>query len=273
MIRRVRALALHSLKGGVGKTTAALNLAWLAANQGLRTLLWDLDPQGAASMYLSVKTGVAGGAEHVLRGKDLELAVKRTPYDRLDVLPADLSLRLLEVELDNVKKPRKRLARIIESLAPRYDLAVLDAPPGLGLLSEAIFQAIDLLLVPIIPSPLGIYVYERMTTYLVRENYDLRYVPAFFSMVDRRRRVHRDIVDTYAGKTASYLASTVPYSAEVEKMGLHRAPLGAFSTQAPVTGAFESLWTETSSIFGSGLLPRLAPVAEATVAVPAMVSV
>jgi cellulose biosynthesis protein BcsQ len=259
----VKAFALHSLKGGVGKTTAAVNLAWLAAQEGLRTMLWDLDPQGAASMYLSVKTGVAGGAEHVLRGKDLELAVRRTPYARLDVLPADLSFRLLDVELDNVKKPRKRIARIIESLAPRYDLVVLDAPPGLGLLSEAIFQAIDLLLVPIIPSPLGIYVYERMTAYLLRESYDLRYVPAFFSMVDRRRRVHRDIVEAYAGKTASYLASTVPYSAEVEKMGLHRAPLGAFSTQTPVTSAFESLWQETRSIFETGL-PLRPPVAVVT---------
>lgn len=246
----MRALALHSLKGGVGKTTTAVNLAFLAAKEGLRTLIWDVDPQGAASLYLGVGTGVSGGAERVLRGKDLEISVKRSAFENLWILPADLSFRLVEVELDSLRKPKKRIARVLEGLAGSYDLMVLDAPPGLGLLSEAILRACDLLLVPIIPSPLGVYVYERMNGHLAREGYSPERQRAFFSMVDRRRKSHSGIVETYAGKAPGFLSSTIPAAAEIERMGLHRSPLGAYSKDLAVTGAFAALWEEARAHLG-----------------------
>jgi cellulose biosynthesis protein BcsQ len=267
----VRSLALHNLKGGVGKTTAAVNLAFLSSKCGLRTMLWDLDPQGASSMYLNVGPGLPGGAEKMLRGDELAQAIKRTSYARLDVLPADLSLRLLDIELDHVKKPKKRIARIMEELGARYDVMILDAPPGLGLLSEAILRAVDLLLVPVIPSPLGIYVYERMSAHLRQEGYDLRRVPAFFSMVDRRRRGHREIVETYAGRREPYLSCTIPYAAEIEKMGVHRAPLGVGPKETAASRAYAALWGETSARLGFRpvVRPAAPPPEQAQLAQPA----
>ncbi len=90
-------LATYNIKGGVGKTAAAVNLAYLAARDGHRTLLWDLDPQGAASYLLRVRPRVKGGGKALIRGKtSLEEAVKPTEFDRLDLVPADFTYRNLD---------------------------------------------------------------------------------------------------------------------------------------------------------------------------------
>lgn len=240
----MRSLALHNLKGGVGKTTTAVNLAWLAAQRGYRTLLWDLDAQGATSLYVRVRTGVEGGARKMLKAKDLQRAVVTTPFERLHVLPADFSLREVDLELARAGKVKKRVARVLSELAPRYDLVVLDAPPGHGLLAESVFSAVDLLLVPLIPSPLSLHAFKRMRHYSLRQGYaSVQHAAPFFNMVDRRRKVHREFVESYMGNDA-FLKTVVPYSADVERMGVHRAPLGTFAARRASGKAFESLWDE-----------------------------
>ena len=107
-------VASYSIKGGVGKTTTAVNLSWVAANQGLRVLLWDLDPQGAASYCLRVEAKVRGGAKAVLR-RDGEAAsqIKASDHEGLDLLPADFSYRRMDTLLDDMKRPRKRLREVL----------------------------------------------------------------------------------------------------------------------------------------------------------------
>ena len=102
----MQVVATYGIKGGVGKTSASVNLAALAAREGRRTLLWDLDPQGAAGYLLRVKPKVKGGSIGLLTGRrDLDDAVKATSVDGLDLLPADVTIRAADTALEEAKKP------------------------------------------------------------------------------------------------------------------------------------------------------------------------
>jgi chromosome partitioning protein len=86
----VKILATYNIKGGVGKTATAVNLGFLAARDGYRVLLWDLDPQGAASFLFRIKPRVKGGGQALIHGKrPVDGAIKGTDFDNLDLLPAD----------------------------------------------------------------------------------------------------------------------------------------------------------------------------------------
>ena len=122
-------IAVYNLKGGVGKTAAAVNLAAIAASEGENTLLWDLDPQGSTSFYYRVKPKFKGGAKTLVgKGSEILAAVKETEYENLDLIPADLSIRNMDFHLDEGKNSKKKLAeklpigswQIIETQKPDY---------------------------------------------------------------------------------------------------------------------------------------------------------
>lgn len=97
--------AVYSIKGGVGKTASAINLAHCAANSGLRVLLWDLDPQAAATFYVRTKPKLKGGVEKLISGKqDMSRVIRSTDYQNLDVLPAEFSYRNLDHILEEEKR-------------------------------------------------------------------------------------------------------------------------------------------------------------------------
>jgi chromosome partitioning protein len=248
--RAVKILALYNLKGGVGKTAAAVNLAFFAACEGRRTLLWDLDAQGAATFYLRVKPRVKGGAKLLRGNRDLNDVVKPTEHDGLDLLPADFSYRKIDAILDESKKPERRLARILEPLANEYDLVVLDCPPAASLLSEAIFYAADVLLVPVIPTILSLRTLEQIETLVAEAGPHRPSLAPFYSMVDSRRRMHRDLTVEAAGTSRKFLAASIPYSSVVERMGIARAPLPTFAPTHPVSSAFLALWREVRTLLG-----------------------
>jgi chromosome partitioning protein len=125
----MKVLATYSIKGGVGKTAAATNLAWLAARDGGPTLIWDLDPQGAATFNYHVRPRVKGGAKGLVREeRPLEKAIKGTEYPGLDLLPADFRYRNLDLQLDQAKKSTRRLARLLKQLKGDYEWVILDCP-------------------------------------------------------------------------------------------------------------------------------------------------
>ena len=158
----MKILGVYNIKGGVGKTATAVNIAHLAASSGLRTLIWDLDPQAAATFYLRVKPKVKGSMK-MLRGKrDLDEVIKGSDYANLDLLPADFSYRNMDLLLGDSKKPALQLLKLLRPLAQHYDLVVLDCPPSISLVSENIFRAADALLLPTIPTTLSLRTMEQL---------------------------------------------------------------------------------------------------------------
>ncbi len=249
----VKVFALYNIKGGVGKTASAVNLSFLAALSGARVLVWDLDPQGAASFYFRIKPKIKGGGEKLLKKKNrgrLERQIRGTDFEGLDLVPADFSYRHLDLALDAKKNPRRCLARLLEPLAGDYDLVFLDCAPSISLTSESIFAVSDVLLVPTIPTPLSVRTLEQLDRHLRRDGPErLRAVP-FLCMVDRRRKLHRQALELLGDggdrfrRTAEPLETWIPYSSLVEQMGLHRAPLHAFAYSSKPAAAYMSLWRE-----------------------------
>jgi chromosome partitioning protein len=239
-----RVIATYNIKGGVGKTSAAVNLAYLAARDGARTLLWDLDPQGASTYLFRVKPRVKGGARKLVRGKsDVDALIKGTDHDRLDLLPADFSYRHMDLALDATKRPTQRLARVLAPLAGEYDYIFLDCPPSISLVSESVFEAADALLVPLIPATLSSRTFEQLQS-LVDGQPDGPQVLAFFSMVDGRKRLHREVMERLAAERRGVLRAVIPAAADVERMGVHRAVIAQFAPRSRAAGAYEELWRE-----------------------------
>ena len=243
----MKTLATYNIKGGVGKTTSAVNLAYLAAQGGLRTLLWDLDPQGAASYLLRVRPRVKGGAKALVRGKpSLEEAVKVTEYDGLDLVPADFTYRNLDLVLGETKKPTQRIARLLGPMAGDYDVAILDCPPGISLVSENVVHAADILLVPLIPTTLSVRTLEQLTEFVGELDHPPALFP-FFTMVDGRKRLHREVIDDLRAHRDDLATTVVPALSLVEQMAVHRAPLPVFAPRSRVTRSYEDLWAEVSA--------------------------
>ena len=238
----MKTLATYSIKGGVGKTSAAVNLGALAAADGLRTVLWDLDPQGAASFLFRIKPKVKGGSRRLMRDKDPLAVMKGTDVEGLDLLPADFSYRNLDLELDRRKKPLAGVRRVLAELDGSYDLAILDCPPSISLVSENVFQAADLLLVPLVPATLSVRTLEQLRGFLERVDRPAPEVLAFFSMVDRRKRLHRELVASLPHELPGMAEVAIPNASVVELMGLRREPVVTSAPRHTAAEAYGELW-------------------------------
>ncbi|MGN6167941.1 MAG: ParA family protein [Solirubrobacteraceae bacterium] len=236
-------LATYNIKGGVGKTSAAVNLAYLAALGGARTLLWDLDPQGASTYLFRVRPKIKGGADKLVRGKrPLGASIKGTDFERLDLLPADFSYRHMDLALDGAKKPTSRLARILAPLASEYEYIFLDCPPSISLVSESVFEAADVLLVPLIPATLSSRTFDQLRQ-VVSANGHPPLVLGFFSMVDGRKRLHREVTEALSA-AHDVLSTAIPTSSDIERMGVYRTVVDRSAPRRPAALAYRKLWQE-----------------------------
>jgi chromosome partitioning protein len=248
----MKVIATYNIKGGVGKTATAVNLAWLAAREGAPTLIWDLDPQGAASYYFRIKPRIRGGSRKMLQGKrDLEQYIRGTDYQWLDLLPADFSYRNMDIIFDHAKKPAAQLRKLLQPFRNEYYYVFLDCPPSISLTSENVFMAADALLIPTIPTTLSLRTWQQVLRFFQQHQLDTAKLLPFFSMVDRRKQLHRSIVDQPTELTAGFLPSQIPYNSEVELMGLHRAPVVDFAPASLAARSYTALWQDTRERLGT----------------------
>jgi chromosome partitioning protein len=238
-------IAVYNIKGGVGKTTTAVNLAYRSAVDGWPTLIWDLDPQAAATYILHREARVEGGSKQLIGGDSdtVELAVA-TDYPNLDLLPADFSYRRMDVHLHKRKNPATRLLKLMRPLQERYASLILDCPPGMSLVSENIMHAADALVVPLLPSPLSVRMLEQLFEFTTAKGWtDLKVLP-FFSMVDRRKSLHTETIGSLRERFPSILHTEVPYGSQFERIAMRRAPVESYAPASAAAEVYRALWRE-----------------------------
>jgi cellulose biosynthesis protein BcsQ len=206
--------------------------------------LWDLDSQGASSYYFNVKPEVKGGTKKLFKTKEIGKLVRETDIEHLDLLPADFSYRHMDLFLDGEKKPKKRMSEFLGRFEDDYDVLFLDCPPSFSLVSENVFNSADVMLVPLIPTTLSLRTYEQIMEYVgEHKKLNLKLMP-FFSMVDKRKKLHLDITTDSENRITGVLRTAIPYLSIIENMGIHRAPVGAFAPRSDAAAIFDTLWTE-----------------------------
>ena len=244
----MKTLAVYNIKGGVGKTAAAVNLSFLAAEDNMQSLLMDLDPQGSTSYYFRIKPSKKLNTEKIFTKKSnaIDKNIKGTDFEGLDLLPANLSFRNFDITLGNLKKSQKRLKKTIEPLKKQYDLIILDCPPNVTLLSENIFQAADHILVPLIPTTLSILSFQKLLDFFDDNNLDKKKLFPFFSMVERRKKMHKETISEI--ELCNLLETHIPFNTDIERMGVYRQPACAYKPYSSGAKAFVNLWDEVKNI-------------------------
>lgn len=241
----MKILACYSNKGGVGKTATAVNFAYLSAASGYRTLLCDLDPQGASGFYFRVKPSKqAPGVAAFAGGERIAQAIRASDYDNLDVLPASADYREFDIFLSRLKNKRSRLKKLLRTTRGDYQVVILDCPPNVSLLSENVFKAADQIVVPVIPSTLSVRTLEQLHDFFRQHDYQRRKLQPFFSMVQQGKKLHRDTIASLQKEYKRLLQNYIPFSAEVEKMGVYRAPVLTFAARDQASLAYQALWSE-----------------------------
>jgi len=254
----MRVVAIAGAKGGVGKTAAAVNLSIVSAMAGYRTLLWDLDPQGAATHCYKAKAKVKGGATRLLGGKrDLQSFTRRSEYPNLDLLPADASFRVVDTVLSTRRWPERVIRKLLRPLDRAYDVVVLDCAPGLGVVTESIVAGSDLVLAPIVPAPLAVRSLDQLADFVAEHRSGLQ-VLAFLSMLDERKVLHRQMQELVR-TDRRFALSAVPVSSAVERMGLEQVPAVLASPRNLAANAYRGLWAEVDERLELGVAVPLDP--------------
>jgi cellulose biosynthesis protein BcsQ len=240
----MKTVAIYNLKGGVGKTTTAINLSFLAAQSGLRVLLWDLDPQAASSFAFRIRPHVSGfGKRSLETGDVLSAAVKQTDYPNLCVLPADFAYHKLDRYLYDLGNPQRLLSGLLAKLGRDFDVVFLDCPAGYSRLAEGVLTTADAIVCPTLPTVLSLRTVAQLAGQAARFRSRAALL-SVLSMVDRRKTLHRRSYELASAHPDIFLSTEVPYASVVEQMAARRTPLPVFAAREPAARAFAQIFAE-----------------------------
>jgi chromosome partitioning protein len=241
----MKIIACYSNKGGVGKTATSVNLAYASAMKGRSTLLCDLDPQGASGFYFRVKPSKKLQNKAFFKDvKGFLDAIRASDFDNLDLLPANLTYRDFDIFLSRMKNSRSRLTKALKELKSDYDVVILDCPPNISLLSENVFKTADKIVVPVIPTTLSVRTFEQLNDFFKENEYQRKKIMPFFSMVQNSKKLHKETMITLRKNYKSLLKNYIPFSSEIEKMGVHRAPVVTFAGKDFAANVYSDIWNE-----------------------------
>jgi chromosome partitioning protein len=154
----------------------------------------------------------------------------------------------MDILLDNVKGSKHRLKSVLKMFKDEYEYIFLDCPPNITLVSENIFYASDIILVPVIPTTLSYRTFEKLLDFFKKNKISIKKILPFFSMVEIRKNMHKNTIETLHKQYPVFLSNKIPYSSVVEKMGIYREPIGSFSPRSVPALQYEALWDEVKKL-------------------------
>lgn len=262
----MKTIAITNQKGGVGKTTTAINLSfYLAKNHGARVLLIDFDPQGNASSGLDIDKLSLRSADNlqglptmldVISGESsLVDAIQATNFKNLSVAPSTPQLADAEVGLSTISNRFTRLRDALRTVSDDYDIAVIDSPPSLSLLTLNVLAAADSVLLPV---QAEFYALEGLTQLLetmklVRQTINpvLELLGVLVTMMDSRtalsQQVYEEVAKHFPGKV---METTIPRNVRLAEAPSHGLPVGAYDRFSKGARAYKAVASEVAKRIG-----------------------